>query len=499
MKIGTLASFSAKTPDNPVELSSDQQEIRSSPSRWGQSVARFFRSIGAYLGVCNSEADRQRQALNAFRQALTAEYGPRVAQSATQGMEGRLLTGRDIQRTLNELTEVVPEVRKAGREHNQVLIEHHAPKEWLDTTDLTTANLRDPRNLYRSLVEDRVEALSAHGMRRLTSADVGPVVDRVASRLQRLKTPEDYENAHRAFNHCATKMRQLLSCYASGGMDSAIPNQMRDLEALWREVSQAFKSENPDRTQMNSDESVHLGEALLGRAMSQLDEAQQLKVYTRLQAEGQGTAFTLEHAKLTPSLGFMGDRLKLFRPGGKWDDPQSDALAKKDVNAINHENGITMALSGIQPMPAGGAAGGALLETLTRGTVQMRSDLDRSKLSNHDIKSIATTCTEAMAGIRSEDEAKVARQTLNWLTSAYQKMLTQPDEKKNQEELTQALMHTMKAFKIKDEDFALLDRLKWAAFGLALQTEAQLSKASSLALLNKGAALVLFNRIDYLH
>jgi hypothetical protein len=57
----------------------------------------------------------------------------------------------------------------------------------------------------------------------------------------------------------------------------------------------------------------------------------------------------------------------------------------------------------------------------------------------------------------------------------------------------------MKAFKIKDEDFALLDRLKWAAFGLALQTEAQLSKASSLALLNKGAALVLFNRIDYLH
>lgn len=494
MKIETSKSFGTQSPKDPVELNTEKTEIRSTASLWGR-VLRFFKTLNLV-----SKTQRQQASLDAFRKALSQEYGP-LAAKATRSLEGRQIRGRDIQTVLDEVTLVLPQVRQENRQHNQFLIEHHMPAQWRSLDNLEPANLRDPRNLCRSLLEGRVSALSAQGLRRLVSDDVGSGAQEINKRLQLLTTPEQVENAHRAFKDCTAKMRQLLSIYSSGGMDSGLLPIMQDLNTSWHEVVKAFNIEHHERIQMDSRDSIALSEALLGQAMGQLEDAQQRKVYARLREEDKtGMAFTLGLHERPPTVDFMGYKLLGYSPGGKWDDPKFDKFAKQEMRVLLHEKRISDALSDPQYAAgeATGAAGTGLLEVLTRGRIHMESDANRSELGEQRIRSIAGLGLQAMARLESEDDARVARQVMNFLSLAYQNMLNESNQE-NRQMLNQAIEETAKAFKLNlsRDGFALLSELKRAAMGMALQSQQQLTKADAqITGDNKGLASVTFNEIE---
>ncbi len=328
----SIASFeraASLKPQGELQVNQNQIENRGT---LGNRLINAFRTLGAWLGVCSkpaSEQARQVEVLEAFRQALTTQYGTEISGMALQDVRGPL-TGNKVDQVLS--TAKGAQSRNRNHFNNEQKVALMLPGEYLShaqgkdvslrsdalladaqvgqtlqTTQESERNFaglceqakikdvqsfatlfdatdnRSPKNghtLYRDMLLGLARTVSFDDAKSLDLAEARQAATGVLKAMRPLDSAEKVARAHLCFNDYAQALRDMMADIAAGRDDDLEVGKERAVSAL-KHLTTAFKL----GSSIIGDDGWAIGSAAFGKALADLPAAARSGFLDRLAGE----------------------------------------------------------------------------------------------------------------------------------------------------------------------------------------------------------------------
>ena len=352
LSISTFQQVANIKPQGELQVKDQQLENRGTI---GNTIARFFHSIGAFFGLCQkapTQQERQQTALTAFREALTTQFGSDISQRVTQNLAGPL-TGAKVNQAITDAKRELMQIRYG----NEQALSRMLPGEYIVTPMTKDVGLRgishfesqmgkglydrlqtretalqnftglcqdarvknvegfkalfnpsdnwSPNNghtLYREMLTGTANSQAHSNTRTLSDEQVRQLAVSTLTSMRHLETPEEVEQAHQSFNQYTSSIKTMLSDIANGRVQS-LQQGREQMDRAYENIQTAFKLEGG----LMSDDGLPIFDAAFGKALAELPPHERTALFERMSKEpnplsrlsGRHPEFALLEANLT--------------------------------------------------------------------------------------------------------------------------------------------------------------------------------------------------------